>query len=91
MDITMVFAVLAGVFFATYLVTTILIINFLEKRKVKINYWLIRFLMPKYAQKYKEIKIEETGEPGDVYSLWTISLVLMLISTAAAIITIVSR
>ncbi len=87
----MVFAVLAGVFFAAFLVTTILIINFLEKRKVKINYFLIRFLLPKNAQKYKEIKIAETGEAGDVYSLWTVSLLLMLISTAAAIITIVAR
>ncbi len=91
MDITMVFAVLAGVFFAVFLVTTILIISFLEKRKVKINYFLIRFLLPKYAQKYKEIKVAETGEAGDVYSIWTISLVLMLVSTATAIITIVAR
>jgi hypothetical protein len=91
MDITMEFAVLAGVFFAAFLVTTILIINFLEKRKVKINYFLIRFLLPKYAQKYKEIMIEETGEAGDIYSLWTASLVLMLAATAAAIITKVSQ
>jgi hypothetical protein len=79
------FAWLAGVFFVIFLVSFIRIINFLEKRNVKINYFLIRFLMWKYVSQYKKITLEETGSVGLLYSIWMTSAILMLSSTAAAL------
>jgi hypothetical protein len=86
----MLFAYSAGFFFLVYLVTSIKIISALEKRKVRINYWFIRFLMPRYAGQYKKIMMEETGEVPVLYKSWQTSLILMLISTFIAILVIVN-
>jgi hypothetical protein len=79
------FAWLAGFFFVIFLVSFIKIINFLEKRKVKINYFLIRFLMWKYVSQYKKITLEETGSVGPLYLTYCTSALLMLASVAAAL------
>jgi hypothetical protein len=91
MSLENIFAMLAGLFFVINLVTFIIIINFLGKRKVKINYFLIRFLMWKYVSQYKDITLKETGSVGSLYSLWSTSLILMLGSVAAALLVIVSQ
>ncbi|MGD8538031.1 MAG: hypothetical protein PVI66_04865 [Candidatus Aminicenantes bacterium] len=91
MSLENIFAWMAGFFFVIFLVSFIMIINFLEKRNVKINYFLIRFLMWKYVSQYKKITLEETGIVGSLYSIWTTSALLMLGSVAAALLVIVSR
>ena len=91
MSLENVFAMLAGFFFVIFLVSFIIIINFLEKRHVKINYFLIRFLMWKYVSQYKKITLEETGRVGSLYSIWNTSVLLMLGSVAAALLTIISQ
>ncbi len=91
MSLENIFAMLAGFFFVIFLVTFIRIISFLEKRKVKINYFLIRFLMWKYVSQYKDITLEETGSVGSLYSIWTTSAILMLGSVASALLVIISQ
>jgi len=86
MDWVMFCAVLAGIFFLAYLISCISIVNFLARRKIKINYWLIRILMIKYANQYRDITLEETGEVGPLFRLWSYSAILMLACTALAII-----
>jgi hypothetical protein len=47
-----------------------IIIAELQKRKVKINFFLLRLYIPKYIQQYKKIMLEETGKAGGLYYLW---------------------
>ena len=67
------------------LISSILILNELKRRDIKINYWLLRFLMPKYARQYKDIMLEETGQVGAVYTFWLVTIYLILISFAIVI------
>ena len=87
MSIENIFATMAGFFFVIFLVTFIRIIDFLQKRNVKINYFLIRILMWKYVHQYKKITLEETGSVGSLYTIYCTSAILMLGSVAAALLT----
>ncbi len=49
-------------------VITMIIISELQKRKVKINFFLLRLFIPKYVQQYKKITLEETGKIGRLYN-----------------------
>lgn len=51
-------------------VITMIIISELQKRKVKINFFLLRLFIPKYVHQYKKITLEETGEVGGLYYWW---------------------
>ena len=51
-------------------VITMIIISELQKRKVKINFFLLRLFIPKYVHQYKKIKLEETGKVGGLYCWW---------------------
>lgn len=48
-------------------VITMIIISELQKRKVKINFFLLRLFIPKYVHQYKKITLEETGKVGRLY------------------------
>lgn len=52
-------------------VITIIIISELQKRKVKINFFLLRLYIPKYIHQYKKITLEETGKVGSLF-FWCI-------------------
>jgi hypothetical protein len=51
-------------------VITMIIIAELQKRKVKINFFLVKLYIPKYIQQYKKIMLEETGTAGGLYYFW---------------------
>ena len=55
-------------------VITMIIISELKKRKVKINFFLLRLYIPKYACQYKNITLEETGKVGGLYYWWVGSI-----------------
>jgi hypothetical protein len=80
MDLVYIAAILAACSFVVYLVCSILMVNFLEKRKIKINYWLIRILIWKYVNQYRDITLKETGKIGTLHTIWSISLFLMIAS-----------
>jgi len=48
-------------------IITMIIISELQKRKVKINFFLLRLFIPKYVHQYKKITLEETGKVGSLY------------------------
>ena len=77
------FGILCAVVFT---VTSILIAAALEKRGVKINFLLIRFLIPKYAHEYKSITKQETGKSGPLFYWWVLSINLALVSFFVALI-----
>ncbi len=51
------------------ILATILIFRELDKRNIKINIFLVRIYIFKYLNQYKEITIEESGNPGLLYYL----------------------
>jgi len=77
------FGLLCAVVFT---VTSILIAAALDKRGVKINIILIRFLIPKYAHQYKTITKMETGKTGPLFYWWVLSINVALVSFLVALI-----
>ncbi len=69
-----------------YVVASLMIVSELSKRKQKIQFVLIRFMIPVYAQRYKKITLEETGHVGPLFYHWIISINIALVFTIAFII-----
>ena len=59
---------------AVHVTTSILIVGQLQKRKVPINFFLLRLYLPKYAHQYKQITLQETGKIGGLFYGWLISI-----------------
>ena len=64
MNSTIFFAVIAGIAVVWFIVSGIMIMNKLLKRKQKINLVFIKLILPVYAHRYKKITLEETGKVG---------------------------
>ena len=77
------FGLLCAVIFT---VASILIVAALDRRGVKTNFLLIRFLIPKYAHQYKTITKQETGKTGTLFYGWVLSINLALVSFLMALI-----
>ncbi len=73
------FLVLALVFVGLFVIFSILIVNELSKRGVKINFFLLRLYIIKYIQQYKQITKKETGKVGPLYYPCVISVNLTLV------------
>ena len=54
MNLTIFFAAMAGIAVVWFIISGIMIINELLKRKQKINFIFIRLLFPVYAHRYKK-------------------------------------
>jgi hypothetical protein len=67
-------------------VFTMIIISELQKRKVKINFFLLRLYIPKYVHQYKKMRLEETGMAGGLYYCWVVSINLAWILTVVGFI-----
>jgi len=71
----------SAIFFVLiFVVFSILIMSELQKRDIKINFFLMRLLLPKYAHQYKKITKKETGKVGALFYYWIISINLALVS-----------
>jgi len=64
----------------------IMIVSFLSKRGIKINYLLIRLYIIKYISQYREITIEENGKPGNLFYAFIVSMNLALVLAVIGII-----
>ena len=67
-------------FVLIFVVVSILIMSELQKRDIKINFFLLRLLLPKYVHQYKKITKKETGKVGALFYYWIISINLALVS-----------
>jgi len=85
MEATVLFGTLFALCIVWYLVTSALIIGALQQRKVKINFFLIRMLLPFYAGKYQKITREETGKTGPLFYHWIISINAALVFAVIAL------
>jgi hypothetical protein len=57
-----------------YVVFSMLIVHELQKRNVKINFFLLRLFLLKYAHQYKEMTLRETGKVGSLFYGWIVSI-----------------
>ena len=82
--ISNVFLVIAIVCVLCGIVSSIMIISFLSKRGIKINYFLIRIYIIKYTNQYRKITEKETGKVGPLYYSSVVSFILALIFAIVA-------
>ena len=66
--------------------SSVLIISFVSKRGIKINYLLLRIYIYKYVNQYRKITIEETGKVGPLFYSFITSFILALIFAIAGIV-----
>lgn len=86
MNLTLFFAVIAGIAMVWYVVTTLMIYDNLKKRKVNVQFLFLRFMAPSYANRYKKITLNETGKVGSLYYHWIFAINIALIFASAAIV-----
>lgn len=86
MELTNFFIAVTAIAIVWFIVSSGMIVNELIKRKHKINFILIRMMIPIYAHRYKKITLEETGKVGSLYYHWVIAINAALVFAVAAII-----
>lgn len=62
-----------------FIVFSIMIVNEVSKRGIKINFFLLRLYIIKYIHQYKKLTLEESGRVGPLYYPCIISVNLALI------------
>jgi hypothetical protein len=77
----------AAALVAVNVVTTILIMVELEKRRIKTNILLARLLIFRYLRQYREATLEESGRAGPLYYLWITSIQLAAVFVLIAVLT----
>lgn len=85
MPATYLFAILAATCIVWYIVATIRIMDYVQKKGVKINWFLIRMLLFSYVGKYRKLTREETGKTGDWFYHFVIAINAALIFAILAI------
>ena len=86
MNLTILFAIIAGIAVVWFIVSGMMIVNELMKRGYKINFIFIKVMFPVYAHRYKKITLEETGKVGSLFYHWVIAINIALVFAVAAII-----
>ena len=66
---------------------SMLIVGQIQKRKVPINFFLLRLYLPKYAHQYKQITLQESGKVGGLFYGWLISINAALVFAIALLAT----
>ena len=90
MNLTLPFFGLALIAIVWFVVSTILIYEFLRKRNVKVSFILLRLLIFSYVSQYKEITIKETGRVGPLFYHWVVSINIALVAVIMVLITRIS-
>ena len=77
---------MSNVFLATAIVcvlwgvvSSITIVAYLSDHGVKINYLLLRLLLPKYVGQYRKMTMEKTGKSGFWYYSFVTSMIAALV------------
>ena len=71
--------IIAATSVVLYVVSTILIYDYLSKSGEKVSFLWIRLFMIKNASRYKKLTREKTGKTGYLYYIWLASINLALI------------
>lgn len=78
--------VLGGIAVIWNIVSSILICNALQKRGQRVNFFLLRLMMPVYAHRYKKVTEQETGNTGPLFFHWVVSINSVLVLAVVAIV-----
>jgi len=78
--------ILALVFVGLFVVFSMMIVNEVSKRGVKINFFLLRLYIIKYIHQYRKFTTEETGKVGPLYYPCLVSVNLAWICAVAGLI-----
>ena len=78
--------VLALVFVGLFVVFSIMIVNEVSKRGIKINFLWLRLYIIKYIQQYRKLTLEESGRVGPLFYPCIISVNLALILAVVGLI-----
>ena len=70
---------LALVFVGLFIILSIMIVNEVSKRGIKINFFLLRLYIIKYIHQYRKLTLEKSGRVGPLYYPCIISVNLALI------------
>ena len=76
---------LAIVFVGLFVIFSILIVNEVSKRGIKINFFLLRLYIIKYIHQYRKLTKEETGRVGPLYYPCIVSVNLALVCAIAGL------
>ena len=76
---------LAIVFAGLFVILSMMIVNEVSKRGVKISFLWLRLYLIKYIHQYKKITKEETGKIGPLYYPCIISVNLALVCGVAGL------
>ena len=60
------------------IVSSMIIVSYLSRRGVKINFLFIRILILKYIHQYHQLTRQETGKPGPWFYSYVVSVLLAL-------------
>lgn len=74
-----IFLMLSLVCIVLWIIFAMMIVHELSKRGVKINFFLLRLLIIKYIQQYKQITLAETGKVGPLFYPCIVSINMTLI------------
>lgn len=80
------FAILAFVSIGIAVVLTMMIVNEISRRGVKVNFFLLRLYIPKYIHQYRQLTLKETGKVGPLYCPCVGSYLLALVFAVAYLI-----
>jgi len=90
MSLAVVFAVVAFASVAWNVVSTIMIVRWLQEKGHKVNFVLIKALAPVYAHHYKRMTLEEAGRVGPLFFHWIISINVTLFAGILAVVLLMS-
>lgn len=76
----------ALVFVGLYVVFSIMIVDEISKRGVKVNFFLLRLYLIKYINQYKQLTLKETGKVGPLYYPCVGSICLAFVLAIAGLI-----
>jgi hypothetical protein len=83
---TILFISIAIISVVWFIVTGLVICDWLGKRSYRVNYLFIRLFLPVYVYQYKKLTTAETGRAGPLYYHWIISINTALVFAVAAIV-----
>jgi hypothetical protein len=66
-------------------VTSVRIYDYLRKKNVPVSFFLLRVLIIKYVQQYRQVTLKETGRVGPLFYHFVISINVALVAAVAAI------
>ena len=74
---------LAIVFVGLFVIFSIMIVNEVSKRGIKVNFFLLRLYIIKYIHQYRKITKQETGRVGPLYYPCIVSVNLAMVFAIA--------